>query len=71
MPVFVCHETSPDEGKGAQENEISTVEVASPESGPVTGNSDIRAYELPGGKMVRAIRVVRINILCTFLLDRE
>ena len=54
-PVFLCHETSPESVKEANEKGTAVVEVAWPISGPAHSSGEIRAYELPGGKMVRAI----------------
>jgi effector-binding domain-containing protein len=53
MPTFLCHETSPDAVREANEKGTAVVEVAWPVSGTVEGSGDIRAYKLPGGKMVR------------------
>jgi len=55
MPTFVCHETSPDAVREAQEKGTAIVEVAWPVSGTVKGSGEIRVYELPGGKMVRTL----------------
>jgi effector-binding domain-containing protein len=55
MPTFVCHETSPDAVKEANEKGTALVEVAWPVSGTVNGSGEIRVYELPGGKMVRTV----------------
>jgi effector-binding domain-containing protein len=54
-PVFVCHETSPDAVKEANEKGTAKVEIAWPVSGAVKGNRQIRSYDLPGGKMAHAI----------------
>lgn len=56
-PVFLCHETSPECVKEAAEKGTAVVEVAWPVAGTVKGSQDIRAYELPGGKMVRAVHI--------------
>ncbi len=55
MPTFVCHETSPDAVKEANEKGTAIVEVAWPVSGTIQGRGEIRVYELPGGTMVRTI----------------
>jgi effector-binding domain-containing protein len=55
MPTFICHETSPECVKEANENETALVEVVWPVAGTVTGSGDIRVYTLPGGKMVRTV----------------
>src|SRR5512137_1057832 len=54
-PVFLCHEASPECVRVAAETGTAVVEVAWPVSGKVKGNNDIRAYELPGGKMVHTV----------------
>jgi AraC family transcriptional regulator len=54
-PVFLCHETSPESVKEANEKGTAVVEVAWPISGPANRSGEIRAYELRGGKMVRTI----------------
>ncbi|HOX36122.1 MAG TPA: GyrI-like domain-containing protein [Methanoregulaceae archaeon] len=54
-PVFVCHETSPESVKEANEKGTATVEIAWPIAGAAKGGRGIKAYTLPGGKMVRTI----------------
>lgn len=54
-PVFICHETSPEDVKTAIEQHNARVEVAWPVSGPVTETEEIRSYDLPGGTMVHAV----------------
>jgi len=53
MPTFICHETSPECVKEANEKGTALVEVVWPVTGTVTGSGDIEVYTLPGGKMVR------------------
>lgn len=59
MPVFVCHETSPEEAMRAAEEGNADIEVALPVAAPIeiTENSPkgAKCYELPGGKMVKAV----------------
>lgn len=55
MPTFLCHETSPECVKEANEKGTADVEVVWPVSGTVHGSGAIRVYELPGGRMVRAV----------------
>lgn len=55
MPTFVCHETSPECVKEAQEKGTALVEVVWPVAGKVSGSGDIKVYTLPGGKMVRTV----------------
>ncbi|OPY38203.1 MAG: Bacterial transcription activator, effector binding domain [Methanoregula sp. PtaU1.Bin051] len=54
-PVFLCHETSPESVREANEKGTAVVEVAWPVAGTAKGNREIRAYDLPGGKMVRTV----------------
>jgi len=59
MPVFVCHETSPDEVMRAQEEGTADIEVVVPVAAPVVttgeGGSAITCYELPGATMAKAV----------------
>jgi effector-binding domain-containing protein len=55
MPMFICHETSPEAVREANEKGTAVVEVAWPVSGTLNETDEIRMYELPGGKMVRAV----------------
>lgn len=55
MATFVCHETSPECVKEAQEKGTALVEVVWPVAGKVSGSGDIKVYTLPGGKMVRTM----------------
>lgn len=55
MPMFICHVTSPDAVKEANEKGTALVEVAWPVAGKVSGSGDIKVYTLPGGKMVRTV----------------
>jgi AraC family transcriptional regulator len=67
MPVFLCHETSPDEMMQAQEAGTADVEVALPVAAtpaemaalpvPVSkeGREIVTCYELPGGTMATAV----------------
>ncbi|HNX18474.1 MAG TPA: GyrI-like domain-containing protein [Methanoregula sp.] len=54
-PAFVCHEISPEAVKEANNTGTAMVEVVWPVTGPAHGSGDISVYELPGGKMVRAV----------------
>jgi effector-binding domain-containing protein len=54
-PVFVCHETSPEEVMTANAQGTARVEVAWPVSGVARGSGDITVYTLPGGRMVRTV----------------
>ena len=54
-PVFLCHETSPESVKEANEKGTAAIEIAWPVVGEAQGNRTIKAYELPGGKMVRTV----------------
>jgi effector-binding domain-containing protein len=55
MPTFLCHETSPESVKEANEKGTANVEVVWPVSGTMQGSGAIRVYELPGGRMVRTV----------------
>ena len=57
MPAFICHETSPEAVTEANENGTADVEVVWPVSGDPCGGEDVEIYELPGGKMVRAVHL--------------
>lgn len=54
-PVFLCHETSPESVKEANEKGTAVVEIAWPVAGVVKGGRGMTAYDLPGGKMVRTV----------------
>ncbi len=54
-PLFVCHEKSVEEVMKANEEGTAEVEVAIPVVGDVEGSADVKAYELPGGKMARIV----------------
>lgn len=56
-PVFLCHEITPEEVQKADNDGNADIEVAVPISGSVeiTGNEEIREYELPGGKMAKIV----------------
>jgi len=54
-PVFVCHEKSIEEVEKAQKEENADIEVAFPIAKKVDGKSEIKCYELPGGKMAKII----------------
>jgi len=54
-PVFLCHETSPEAVKEANEKGTAAIGIAWPVAGEAKGNRTIKAYELPGGKMARIV----------------
>jgi effector-binding domain-containing protein len=56
-PIYICHETSPEEVQKADKDGNADIEVAVPISGSsgISGNKEIQEYELPGGKMARII----------------
>jgi len=54
-PMFLCHETSPDAVKEANEKGTAIVEVAWPVAGTAKESGDIKVYTLPGGKMARTV----------------
>ena len=67
MPVFVCHETSPEEVMEAMEAGTADVEVALPVAATLAalvavpllaskeGGEIVSCYELPGGMMAKAV----------------
>lgn len=59
MPIFICHETSPEEAMRAAEEGNADIEVAIPVKVPVAitkdGPDDITLYDLPGGTMVKVV----------------
>lgn len=59
MPVFICHETTPEEAIRAAEEGDADIEVAIPMPSSVAiaadGPEGMTQYELPGGPMVKAI----------------
>lgn len=58
MPIFVCHETSPEEAMRAAEEGNADIEVALPVGAPVAipggEPNGLTCYQLPGGTMLRA-----------------
>ncbi len=54
-PVFVCHETSPESVKEANEKGTAIIEIAWPVAGNAKGNREVRLYDLPGKKMAQRI----------------
>ena len=46
-PMFLCHETTPEEAMKADEEECADVEVVVPISGPAEENEEITCYEIP------------------------
>ncbi|MFZ2455046.1 MAG: GyrI-like domain-containing protein [Candidatus Altiarchaeia archaeon] len=54
-PVFVCHESSPEEVEKANKEGTADVEVAIPVSKKIKGSKEIKNYELPGGKMAKIV----------------
>ena len=54
-PIFVCHEITPEKVMEADEAGNADVEVAIPVAGTVEETEEIKAYELPGGKMAKII----------------
>jgi effector-binding domain-containing protein len=54
-PLFICHETSPECVKEANEKGTARVEIAWPVTVPSYGIGDIRRYTLPGGRMVHTV----------------
>ncbi len=56
-PAFLCHETTVEEVQKADEEGNADIEVVFPISKfvEITGNEEIKVYELPGGKMAKII----------------
>jgi len=54
-PLFICHETSPECVKEANEKGTARVEIAWPVTVPSSGSGDIRRYTLSGGRMVHTV----------------
>jgi effector-binding domain-containing protein len=54
-PIFLCHETSVEDSMRADREKNADLEVAIPISKSVEDYEDFKCYELPGGKMVRAL----------------
>jgi len=54
-PMFVCHETTIEEVKKADEEGNADVEVVVPIASEIEGTDEIKCYELPGGTMAKII----------------
>jgi len=54
-PLFLCHETRVEAVTEANKKGTARVEVAWPVFGIVKGYREIKAYTIPGGKMVRTV----------------
>lgn len=54
-PMFLCHEKSVTEVMKAAEAGTADVEVAFPVIEKDSGSDEILCYDIPGGKMIRAI----------------
>jgi len=54
-PVFVCHEMTVEEVCAKDKAGTADVEVCFPVAKKMRGTKDIKCYELPGGKMAKAI----------------
>ncbi len=55
LPIFVCHEITPEKVMEADAAGTADVEVAIPVAGTVEETEEIKAYELPGGTMAKII----------------
>jgi AraC family transcriptional regulator len=55
MPIFICHEITPEKVMEADEAGTADVEVAIPVAGTVEETEKIKAYELPGGTMAKIV----------------
>lgn len=54
-PIFVCRELTPEAVMKANAEGTAVLEVAFPVGGPLQETESIKAYELPGGRMVRTV----------------
>ncbi len=56
-PAFLCHETTVEEVQKADEEGNADIEVVFPisEFVEITGDEEIKVYEIPGGKMAKII----------------
>jgi len=54
-PMYICHETSPEEAKEADQKGNADVEVAVPIAQRGKETDEIKCYELPGAKMAKII----------------
>ena len=54
-PIFVMHETTPEEAIAADAAGTADIEVALPVAGKARGEGEITLYVLPGGTMARIV----------------
>lgn len=54
-PVFLCHQTDPEEAMNAENKGKADVEICAPISTQVEETKDIKCYVLPGGQMATAM----------------
>jgi effector-binding domain-containing protein len=56
-PAFLCHETTVEEVQKADEEGNADIEVVFPisEFVEITGDEEIKVYEIPGGKMAKIV----------------
>jgi len=54
-PVYVCHESTPEEAKKAVEEGNADLEVVAPIDYKVEGQQGYKCYELEGGKMAKIV----------------
>lgn len=54
-PIFICRELSPEDVLKANAEGTAKLEVAFPIGGTIRETESIKAYELPGGKMVKTV----------------
>ena len=59
MPIFICHEMTPEDAMRAAEEGNADIEVAIPVAAPIAitaeGPDGMTCYELPGATMVKAV----------------
>ena len=54
-PIFICHETSPEEAQKADSEGSADIEIACPIDEKIDETEDIKCYELPGGQMSKIV----------------
>ena len=55
MPMFLCHERTPEEVMAADQSGTAEVEVAVPVASPAQGRGEIQFYTITGGRMARIL----------------
>ena len=55
MPLFICHESCPEEVEQADKTGSADIEVAAPIADKIEETEEILCYTLPGGKMAKIV----------------